>query len=243
MAGTPIPFIGITIKAKKKYMHDSAPAYGLWSLVLINSAVFILFAFSFFKPQTKRDWRTFSTFSAFIVALFVEMYGFPLTLYLFSGWLGRKFPQVDLLSHDAGHLFYTLMGWKGDPHSNPLHILSNILIFGGFILLSASWRRLYNAQVNRRLAADGPYARVRHPQYIAFVVIMFGFLLQWPTVLTLAMFPVLAAMYARLAKQEEKEIHRAFGAEWEGYAARVPAFIPRFGSAGKSDRHAIGTPV
>lgn len=214
-------------------MGHNAPAYGLWSLVLINSGIFIIFAFSFFKPKSGRDWRTFGTFSAFVVALFVEMYGFPLTIYLLSGWLSRRFPQVDLLSHDAGHLFYTLMGWKGDPHGNPLHILSNILIFAGFILLSASWKRLYDAQVSRRLAMTGPYGVVRHPQYIAFVTIMFGFLLQWPTLLTLAMFPILAVMYLRLAKQEEREVHAAFGAEWEAYAARVPAFIPRFGSREK----------
>lgn len=213
-------------------MSHSTPAYGLWSLVLINAGVFIIFAFSFFKPKSGRDWRTFGTFSAFIVALFVEMYGFPLTIYLLSGWLSRRFPQVDLLSHDAGHLFYTLMGWKGDPHSNPLHILSNLFIFGGFLLLSASWKRLYDAQVSHRLAVTGPYGVIRHPQYIAFVTIMFGFLLQWPTLLTLAMFPVLTVMYLKLAKREEAEVHATFGKEWEDYAAQVPGFFPRFGSHG-----------
>src|SRR5215510_3720357 len=113
-------------------MNHEAPAYGLWSLVFINSLIFILFAFSFFKPKTKRDWRTFGAFSAFIIALFTEMYGFPLTIYLLSGWLGSRFPQVDLLSHDVGHLWYTLLGFKGDPHSNPVHLLSNLLILGGF---------------------------------------------------------------------------------------------------------------
>src|SRR5678816_654246 len=119
---------------------EEAPAYGLWSLVIINSAIFIIFAFSFTKPKTKRDWRSFSAFSAFIIALFVEMYGFPLTIYLISGWLVRNYPGVDFLSHDAGHLLHTLIGWKIDPHFDPFHLLSNILIFGGFILLSSAWK-------------------------------------------------------------------------------------------------------
>ena len=96
-------------------------AYGLWSLVAINAAVFILFAFSFAKPQTSRDWRSFGAFSAFLVALFAEMYGFPLTIYLLSGWLGRRFPQLDLFSHESGHLWHTLFGWQGDPHLDPFH--------------------------------------------------------------------------------------------------------------------------
>ena len=49
-------------------MIDPGPSYGFWLFAFINSAVFILFAFSFFKPQTSRDWRSFGAFSAFIVA-------------------------------------------------------------------------------------------------------------------------------------------------------------------------------
>jgi protein-S-isoprenylcysteine O-methyltransferase Ste14 len=204
-----------------------APAYGLWSLVIINSLIFIIFAFSFSKPQTKRDWRSFSAFSAFIIALFVEMYGFPLTIYLLSGWLVRRYPGVDFLSHDAGHLLNTLIGWKMDPHFDPLHLLSNILIFGGFILLSAAWKVLYDAQRTKTLATTGPYAYVRHPQYDGFILIMLGFLLQWPTLVTLIMFPILVTMYVRLARREEREVLSEFGEEYRRYAARTPAFLPR----------------
>jgi protein-S-isoprenylcysteine O-methyltransferase Ste14 len=206
------------------------PAYGLWSLVIINSAVFIIFAFSFFKPKTKRDWRTFSGFSAFVIALFVEMYGFPLTIYLLSGWLVRKFPGMNPLGHDFGHLWYTLLGFKGDPHSNPVHIASNLLIIGGFLLLSASWSVLYKAQRQGTLATTGPYAYVRHPQYVGFIVIMFGFLLQWPTLVTLAMFPILTTVYVRLARREEQEVRAEFGQIWDTYAARTPRFLPRLRS-------------
>lgn len=210
-------------------MNERLPAYGLWTLVVLNSAIFLIFAFSFTKPRTKRDWRSFGAFSAFIVALFTEMYGFPLTIYLLSGWLQRRYPGLDLLSHDAGHLWNTLFGWTGDAHMNPLHLLSNLFIGGGFILLASSWRVLYEAQRGRRMAATGSYARIRHPQYMAFITIMFGFLLQWPTILTLLMFPVLVVVYTRLARTEERELREAFGAEYERYAASVPAFLPRVG--------------
>lgn len=208
-------------------MNDTMPAYGLWPLVVLNSAIFLLFAFSFFKPTTTRDWRTFGTFSAFIVALFVEMYGFPLTLYVLAGWLQTRMPGMDLMSHDAGHLWQTLFGMKGNPHFNWLHILSTLLIGGGFWLLADAWQGLYRAQRAGKLATTGVYARIRHPQYAAFILIMFGFLLQWPTILTLAMFPVLTVMYARLARREEREAQATFGAEWETYAARTPRFWPR----------------
>lgn len=216
-------------------MNDS-PAYGLWILVILNSAIFIIFAFSFTKPKTKRDWRSFGAFSAFVVALFVEMYGFPLTLYLLSGWLGSRFPQLNIFSHDNGHLWHTLLGMKGDPHFDIFHITSNILIFGGFILLASAWDVLYRAQRENRLATTGAYSYVRHPQYVAFIAILFGFLLQWATILTLLMFPVLVWMYVRLARSEEGAAREQFGKEYEIYAARVPAFFPRLR---KSNKQAI----
>jgi len=206
--------------------HD-APAYGLWTLVVLNSAIFIMFAFSFFKPNTARDWRTFGAFSAFVVALFVEMYGFPLTIYLLSGWLQTKYPSLDLLSHSAGHLWSTLLGEKGDPHFGVLHLASYAFLAGGFILLSSAWNVLYHAQRQQTLATAGPYARIRHPQYVAFVMILLGFLLQWPTLLTLLMFPILLGMYGRLAITEEREMRSQFGVDYERYAQCTPRFLPR----------------
>lgn len=116
-------------------MEHTTPAYGLWLLVVINSAVFIIFAFSFTKPKTKRDWRSFGAFSAFIVALFAEMYGVPLTIYFLSGWLANRYPGLDPFGHDAGHLWYTILGLKGNPHANPIHLISNLLVLSGFFFL------------------------------------------------------------------------------------------------------------
>jgi protein-S-isoprenylcysteine O-methyltransferase Ste14 len=214
-------------------MNDSA--YGLWPLVVLNSLVFLIFAFSFTKPRTGRDWRSFGAFSAFIVALFTEMYGFPLTIYLLSGWLQRTYPGLDPFAHNSGHLLHTLLRIPGDPHLDPLHILSNVLIVAGFWLLASAWNVLYAAQREQRLATSGPYARVRHPQYDGFILIMFGFLLQWPTILTLAMFPVLVWMYARLARAEEREAVRDFGDAYRRYAAATPPFIPRLSSVAQTD--------
>mgnify|MGYP001601441010 CR=1 FL=1 len=204
-------------------------SYGMWGLVILNVAIFLIFAFSFTHPKTKRDWRSFGAFSAFIVALFTEMYGFPLTIYLFSGWLSEKLPGVDLLSHNSGHLLEDFIGWGGDPHFSPFHILSNILILVGFVILANSWRVLYKAQQEHTLAMTGPYARVRHPQYIGFMLIMLGFLFQWPTLLTLLMFPVLVFMYTRLAYREERDMQKEFGDVYQKYYEQVPAFIPRLG--------------
>jgi len=206
-------------------LHD----YGLWQLVIINSVIFLIFVLSLFKPQTRRDWRTFGTFAAFIIALFTEMYGFPLTIYLLSGWLVSRFPEINWFSHNSSHLLQTLLGWQGNAHFGPVHAISNILVLGGLALLAVSWKVLFRAQRDFTIARTGPYARIRHPQYAAFFIIMIGFLLQWPTLPTLIMFPVLVVVYSRLARREEREAFARFGELYTLYARKVPRFIPRIG--------------
>jgi len=201
--------------------------YGLWQLVIVNSVIVLFLVFSFFRPQTRRDWRTFGVFSAFVVALFSEMYGFPLSIYLLSGWLGNRFPAIDWFSHNSGHLLQTMLGWRGDPHFGPFHLISDLLIIGGLVLLAKSWKVLYRAQRDRTVARTGPYSKIRHPQYTAFITIMLGYLLQWTTLPTLLMFPILVVLYKRLALKEENESLKMFGEQYARYAQNIPRFIPR----------------
>ncbi len=207
-------------------MHEFS-SYGLWSLVALNSAIMILFAFSFVKPRTRTDWRSLGAFSAFIVALFAEMYGFPLTIYLLSGWLIEAYPEIDVLSHDNGHLWHLLSGSEGDPHWAPLHLLSMLMIITGFLLLANAWHTLHKAQQSNDIATTGAYQYCRHPQYLAFIIIMTGFLIQWPTLPTLLMFPVLVWVYRKLALREEQFSLVSFGQRYRDYMASTPAWLPR----------------
>src|SRR4051794_130506 len=110
-----------------------------------------------------------------------------------------------------------LFGWKANPHFGPFHVLSFALIGAGFILISVAWKVLYRAQRERRMAVEGAYAYVRHPQYVGFVLVLLGFLVQWPTLLTAAMFPLLVFMYVRLARHEEREALGEFGEVYATY--------------------------
>lgn len=72
--------------------------------------------------------------------------------HLLSGWLGQRFPGVDFLAHDAGHLLEVMFSWRANPHFGPFHLLSNVLIFGSFWLLASAWNVLFHAQREHRLA-------------------------------------------------------------------------------------------
>ncbi len=194
--------------------------YGNWFLVIISIVIFLVFLKSAFKPRSKTDWRTYQTFSAFIVALFAEMYGFPLTIYLLTSWFGNKFFNIDF-SHDSGHVLNKLLNISGDPHFNYLHLISNGLIIGGLVLIATAWEVLYKAQKENILATTGVYKYVRHPQYIGFILIIIGFLLQWPTLITLLMAPILIIRYFILAKQEEKEMEDKFSKTYLDYKKRT----------------------
>lgn len=193
--------------------------YGNWLAVIIPSGLFLWFTYDAFRPKTRIDWRSFGAFAAFIIALFTEMYGFPLTIYLLSSWFGNQFPQINF-SHNSGHLWEDLLGNTGDPHFSFLHIVSYVLIVGGLILISASWKILYQAVKKKTIAQSGPYKYVRHPQYLGFIIIILGFLTQWPTLPTLIMAPILIVRYAKLARKEERDVLQKFP-EYQPYLKKT----------------------
>lgn len=201
--------------------------YGNWLMVFVSIILFLYFLKSVFKPTTKTDWQSYKIMGAFFVALFAEMYGFPLTIYLLTSYLGNRFLNLDF-SHDNGHILNTILGLKGDPHFSILHILSSVLIFGGFILIAKAWEVLYKSQKANKLAVSGIYHYIRHPQYFGFISIIVGFLLQWPTLITLVMAPILIFRYIRLGKEEELTMAKEFDGEYANYKNKTPGYIPSF---------------
>lgn len=199
-------------------------AYGFWSLVIINVGLFIFFILSFLSPVKKREWRSMGVTTAFLVALFTEMYGFPLTIYILTAWLGNKYPVLNPFSHSSGHLWLTFLG-GGPAMMAWIHIISNGFVIVGFIVMSSAWQRIHSAKGG--LVTDGPYRYVRHPQYSGLFLIMIGLLIQWPTIITLFMSPVLFYMYYRLSRQEEAEVEKQFGDLYRRYKEKTPRFVPR----------------
>lgn len=199
-------------------------AYGFWSLVVVNVGLFAFFILSFLRPVKKREWRSMGATLAFFVALFTEMYGFPLTIYILTAILGSRYPALNPFSHVSGHLWLTFLG-GGAAMMTVIHLISNGLVIIGFLIMWTSWKLIHGAK--RGLVTEGPYAYVRHPQYTGLFIIMIGMLIQWPTIITALMFPVLAFTYYRLSKREEGEMIKMFGDEYRRYIEKTPMFIPR----------------
>lgn len=198
-------------------------AYGFWSLVIVNVALFAFFILSFLTPFKKREWRSMGVTLAFFVALFTEMYGFPLTIYILTAILGNRYPVLNPFSHASGHLWLTFLG-GGAIMMTAIHITSNGLTLIGFVIMWKGWRLIHRAKGG--LVTDGPYAYVRHPQYSGLFLIMIGLLIQWPTIITALMFPVLIFIYYRLSKTEESDMVKAVGDEYKRYIEKIPMFIP-----------------
>ncbi len=207
-------------------MHgeDIPYAYGFWSLVIVNVGLFAFFILSFLTPLKKREWRSMGVTLAFFVALFTEMYGFPLTIYMLTGILGSKYPALNPFSHASGHLWLTFLG-GGAAMMTIIHIISNAVVFIGFMIMWKGWKLIHSAK--GELVTKGPYAYVRHPQYSGLFLVMIGMLIQWPTIITAVMFPVLIYVYYRLSKREENEMIEIFGDEYKRYMKKIPMFIPR----------------
>lgn len=193
--------------------------YGQWVLAVASIILSLYFLKEVFKPRSPVDWTTYRGMGAFLVALFAEMYGFPLTIYLLTSVFGQKLGMD--FSHNSGHIFESLLGIKGDPHFSLFHIVSNLLVGAGFILISLSWKVLYEAVKANKIAQTGPYKIIRHPQYLGFSLIILGFLLQWPTIITVIMAPFLLWRYIRLAQDEEKEMTAKFFHQYLDYKSHT----------------------
>jgi len=202
-------------------------AYGFWSLVAVNVGLFVFFILSFLAPVKKREWRSMGMTVAFFVALFTEMYGIPLTIYILTAILGSKYPILNPFSHAGGHLWVVIFG-GGAAMMNVIHIISNGLVLVGFFIMWQGWKLIHGA--SEELVTEGPYKYVRHPQYSGLFLIMIGMLIQWPTIITGLMFPVMIFVYYKLSKREEADMIGNFGERYRRYMEKTPMFVPKWRS-------------
>lgn len=198
-------------------------AYGMWVIVAFNIGLFLFFIVSFIKPKEKSEWRNMGIVTAFLVALFTEMYGFPLTIYLLTGWLGEAYPVLQPFNHKYGHLWVVVFGGSTLAWIIVMG-LSLLFLIAGYTLMSKGWRQIHSA--HDQLVTGGVYAYVRHPQYTGLFLIITGFLIQWPTLLTVIMAPVLIYAYVRLSRSEETVVQQKFNQSYLEYASRTPMFFP-----------------
>jgi protein-S-isoprenylcysteine O-methyltransferase Ste14 len=113
-------------------------------------------------------------------------------------------------------------------------VTSSAVIFLGLFLMSKGWSSIH--ALSGELVTDGIYKYVRHPQYLGLMVLTIGLLIQWPTIITLAMWPVLVLMYYRLAKREEMEALEAYGERYVEHKLRTPMFLPSLRGRGKASQ-------
>jgi len=209
-------------------MHgENIYAYGMWPVVAFNILLVLGFALGFVRPRGAIEWRRMGLFAAFIVALFTEMYGIPLTIYFLSQWLGNAYPVLDPFTHAHGHLLLVGLGLADSGTAMMLlHLISNGIMILGFVLLYKGWTLIHGSD-GKQLVTEGIYARMRHPQYSGLFLITLGLLVQWPTFITLVLWPFLTFAYYRLATKEEREVSQEFPTEYAHYRESVPAFLTK----------------
>lgn len=199
--------------------------YHNWRLVAFYVALLTVFLFGILRPRTKSEWRSAGLAQAFVMALYAEMYGLPLTMYILAWGTGKtEFSQ----DHFHGHAWAYLLG-LGDEGAILFDVLGQTLIVVGVVLALIGWRQVHRAKGG--MVREGLYRRIRHPQYTGFLLFLVGSLVNWPTLPTLVMFPLLLWTYYRLAKSEERDAVAAYGEAYENYQISTGMFLPKRRSA------------
>lgn len=208
-------------------MNEAVSHSGVWGFAAIMIVVASWVLYRYLAPKTWREWAGAGLVQAFIIALYAEMYGFPLTIYLMVRFFGLDRAHLD------ANLWSTVLG-VGELGMMISMVLGYVLLFVGIGVFAQGWRELYRAQKEKRLATNGLYAFVRHPQYTGLFIGLFGEgVVHWPTIFSVALFPVIVLVYWLLARNEEKRVLEDYGDEYRAYRRRVPMFLPRIGKWGQ----------
>lgn len=192
---------------------------GNWFGVALWIAVFGLFVL--FTPFYKKSGvKPNGAFIAFVVALALEMFGVPLSMYAIAAVLGRSLPDGVLW----GHTLVQEIGLAGTSIAIVLYLTGATLIFAG-------WRAIYRDYWSKdrgegHLVTSGIYRYIRHPQYTGFACLTIGMLFEWATLPMLLMWPILAVIYYRLARREEADMRAEFGSAYDEYAEKTGMFLP-----------------
>jgi protein-S-isoprenylcysteine O-methyltransferase Ste14 len=204
-------------------MEAVEPAFGgTWGLTVIMVVIASWIIYKYLAPQGFKEWRNAGLIQAFIIALYAEMYGFPLTVYIFVSFLGLDIPWL----HMSGHLWSYLFGWGAGMAMVEMFI-GYAFVFAGISLIAKGWREIYRVRKEKRLVTEGVYRYMRHPQYTGIYLAIVGQLIHWPTIPTLLLFPVIVLAYRHLARKEEKVMIERFGDEYRSYMEKVPMFFPK----------------
>ncbi len=192
-----------------------------WDLVGLNILLFLIFLIPL-NFRKKVNWKSMGIYAAFIVSLFVEMYGIPLTIYLsstvaVSGGASQTTLDPFLTFTVLGQTF-SMPFWK---------IIGAAISITGMLTIIVGWVTIYKKSQKVDLVTSGIYKYSRHPQYLGIILISLGWFVHWPTMLTLGMLPILIYFYYRLTEEEEEELMDEFEDPtiYEEYREDTPRFI------------------